>query len=260
MLAAAGVTATLMVGAWRLSLRLGRADVVDVAWPIGFVVVAWVTWFIADGAPDRADLLVALTTIWGLRLAIHLAVRMRGQPEDRRYAAMRRRLGDRFERLSLSTVFLFQGVLLWIVALPVQVGQIPETPEKIGAGGVFGMALWGIGMFFEAVGDWQLARFKAKPWNRGRILTDGLWRYSRHPNYFGDFCVWWGIFLVAATTPAGWASVPGPLLMSLLLLKVSGVPLTEHHLEHRPGYADYVDRTNTFFPGPPVDAPTHEWG
>lgn len=260
MLTSAGVILVVMVATWRLSLRLGRADIVDVIWGLGFVAVAWASRTVTDGAPARTDLLVAMTTIWGVRLAGYLAWRMRGKPEDRRYAAMRRRLGNRFPHVSLFTVFLFQGVLMWVVSLPLQIGQVPETPEKIGLAGVFGVALWGVGMFFEAAGDWQLARFKSKPWNEGRVLETGLWRYTRHPNYFGDFCVWWGIFIVAATTGAGFAAAPGPILMSVLLMRVSGVPLTERHLHHRPGYAEYVARTNAFFPGPPTGEPEHEWG
>jgi steroid 5-alpha reductase family enzyme len=184
---------------------------------------------------------------------------MRGTGEDRRYAAMRRRLGDGFDHVSLFSVFLFQGLLMWIVSLPVQLGQVAERPDKIGVAGVLGVGVWAVGMFFEAVGDWQLARFKSKPWNAGRVMETGLWRYTRHPNYFGDFCVWWGIFIVAATSNPGMASVPGPLLMTALLMKVSGVPLTERHLERRPGYAKYVERTNAFFPGPPAGEPERTW-
>lgn len=183
MLANAGVVLAVMAGAWRLSLRLRRADVVDAVWGLGFVAVAWVTWLLTDGAPARKDLLVAMATVWGLRLALYLAWRMRGRGEDRRYAAMRRRLGDRFDQVSLFSVFLLQGVLLWIVSLPLQIGQVPATPGKIGLAGVLGLALWCVGMFFETVGDWQLARFKSKPWNEGRVLETGLWRYTRHPNY-----------------------------------------------------------------------------
>lgn len=249
----------VMTATWRLSLRLGRADIVDVVWPLGFVVVGWVTWLAADGATDRKDLLVAMVTIWGVRLAAHLARRMWATPEDRRYQAMRRHHGERFDRVSLVTVFLFQGALMWVVSLPLQVGQIPGTPAHIGLGGVFALALWAVGMFFETVGDWQLARFKSRPWNQGRVLDTGLWRYTRHPNYFGDSCVWWGIFLVAATTTAGMASIPGPVVMSVLLMRVSGVPLTERHLRRRDGYAEYAARTNPFFPGPPGDQPEHDW-
>lgn len=260
MLASAATIAAVMVAAWRLSLRAGRADVVDVAWGLGFVAVAWASRLVADGSRDRQDLLVAMTTMWGVRLSAYLAWRMRGSPEDHRYAAMRRRLGDRFDRLSLWTVFLFQGLLMWVVSLPIQIGQVPDSPAHIGFAGVFGMAIWGVGMFFETVGDWQLARFKARPWNRGRVLDSGLWRFTRHPNYFGDFCVWWGIFIVVAATTPGWASAPGPLLMTVLLMRVSGVPHTERHLRGRPGWDEYAARTNAFFPGPPAGEPTHEWG
>lgn len=259
--ASAGVILTLMVATWRVSLRLGDVGIVDIVWGLGFVLVAWTTWLLADGAAVRQNLLTAMATVWGLRLSLYLAWRDLGKPEDRRYAAMRERVGDeRFRRLSLFTVFLFQGVLMWIVSLPLQLGQIPTSPERVQLAGVFGVVLFAIGLTFEAVADWQLMRFKAKPWNRGRILTTGLWRYTRHPNYFGEFCVWWGIFLVAATTPVGLASAPGPLLMTVLLMRVSGVPLTERHLATRPEYAEYAARTNAFFPGPPApDGPERPW-
>lgn len=255
----AGVVLLFMVATWRLSLRLHRADIVDVAWGLGFVLVAWVTRLVSDGNEARSTLLVAMTTVWGVRLALHVGWRARRLQEDRRYATMRRRLGERFEAVSLYSVFLFQGLLMWVVSLPVQIGQVFERPERIGLAGVLGLAVWAVGMFFEAVGDWQLARFRSKPWNEGRVMATGLWRYTRHPNYFGDFCVWWGIFIVAATTNPGMASVVGPLLMTVLLMKVSGVPMTEQHLKNRPGYADYVARTNAFFPGPPVGEPERSW-
>jgi len=259
MVVGAGVILALMLASWRVSLRLRRADIVDVVWGLGFVAVAWVTRLTSDANEARSTLLVVMTTIWALRLAGHLAIRMRGTPEDRRYAAMRRHFGDRFDQVSLVNVFLFQGLLMWVVSLPVQLGQVSDGPEKVGIAGVLGVAVWAVGMFFETVGDWQLARFKRKPWNEGRVLETGLWRYTRHPNYFGDFCVWWGIFIVAATSNLGMASVPGPIIMTVLLMKVSGVPLTEKYLERRPGYAEYVERTNAFFPGPPAGEPERSW-
>lgn len=261
LLACAGIILVLMVATWRVSLRIDDASIVDVVWGLGFALVAWTAWLAADGAVVRKNLLVTMATVWGLRLSLYLAWRNLGQPEDRRYAAMRRRVGaERFRRLSLFTVFLFQGLLMWIVSLPLQLGQVPESPERLQLAGVLGVALFAVGLGFETVADWQLARFKAKPWNQGRVLTTGLWRYTRHPNYFGDFCVWWGIFLVAATTPIGLASAPGPLLMTVLLMRVSGVPLTERHLARKTGYAEYVARTNAFFPGPPTsEEPETGW-
>lgn len=259
-LASAAAAAAVMVGAWRISLRVGRADVADVAWALSFVLVAWVAWLVGDAATARRTTIALLTTVWGVRLAAHLTWRMRARPEDRRYVAMRQRLGrERFERMSLWTVFVFQGVLAWIVSLPVQIGQVPDDPDVVGLAGVLGVAVWAAGMFFETVGDWQLARFKADPANEGRILQDGLWRYTRHPNYFGEFLVWWGIFLVAATSTTGLASLPGPVLMTALLVWVSGIPPTERTMRRRPGYAEYADRTNRFFPGPPTGDPAGRW-
>lgn len=253
-LVSAAVIAALMVAAWRLSIRLENVGIVDVVWGLGFVLVAWVTWLITDGAPDRKNALVALVTIWGLRLSGYLALRNRGKREDRRYAAMRKRHGERFPQLSLYTVFLFQGLLMWIISLPLQIGQVPKTPRALTVAGFLGILVWAAGMFFETVGDWQLARFKRRIENEGRVMDRGLWRYTRHPNYFGEFLVWWGIFLVAAPTPPGPASIVSPVLMTVLLMRVSGVPVLERSLRHRrPGYEDYARRTNAFFPGPPRD-------
>lgn len=250
-----------LVGVWWLSVRWARADVVDVAWGLGMVLVAWVTWLSADGAEVRRDLLTALTTVWGLRLSATLASRLRGTPEHHRYAAMRRRIGpDRFPRHSLHTVFLLHGLLLWVASLPVQLGQVDSSPRALTLAGVLGVALWAIGMVFETVGDWQLSRFRADPENRGRVLDRGLWRYTRHPNHFGDFCVWWGLFLVAGASATGLASAPGPLLMSVLLLQASGVRFGEQGTARRhPGYEGYAARTNAFFPGPPTGDPQRRW-
>ena len=197
-------------------------------------------------------LVAVLTTLWGLRLAGYLASRNLGKGEDYRYQAMRRRLGARFPLVSLFTVFGLQGVLMWIVSLPVQTAQVPDTPSGLVALDFAGIGLWCAGMFFETVGDLQLARFKADPGNGGRVMDRGLWRYTRHPNYFGDFCVWWGLYAIALATGDAWWAVVGPLVMSVLLLRVSGVTLLERHMEkRRPGYDEYARRTSEFFPRPP---------
>jgi steroid 5-alpha reductase family enzyme len=194
---------------------------------------------------------VVLVTIWGLRLAGYLFWRNHGEPEDYRYRAMRKRWGDRFPLISLVTVFLLQGVLMWIVSIGVQLGQVDSTPD-IGVIAVVGVVVWVIGVGFEAIGDLQLARFKSDPANAGKVMDRGLWRYTRHPNYFGDACAWWGIALVAVETGIGAWGLLGAAVMTTLLLRISGVALLEKSLRKRkPDYQAYVDRTSAFIPLPP---------
>jgi steroid 5-alpha reductase family enzyme len=246
---AVGIVA-LMVLTWAVSVPLRDVSIIDPVWPLGFVVAAWIAFAVGDGDPGRRWLLAGLVTIWGLRLSAHLFRRNIGKGEDPRYARMRARRPRVFWIRSLVTVFLLQGVLMWIVALPVQMGSVPDT--DLGALAWIGVAVWAVGLYFEAVGDRQLDRFRADPANKGKVLDTGLWRYTRHPNYFGDFCVWWGIFLIAAETGIGALSIVGPILMSVLLIKVSGAALLEKDLaSSRPGYAEYVRRTSGFFPRPP---------
>lgn len=249
LLGAAVAITILMLATWVVSLLRRDASIVDIVWGSGFVVVAWVVRALVDGDSVRQWLLVALTTVWGLRLSVHLAIRNLGKPEDYRYRAMRKRAGERFALVSLVRVFGLQGVLMWIVSLPVQLGQV-STAEP-GPLLFVGVAVWTVGLVFESVGDWQLTRFKADPANEGQVMRRGLWRYTRHPNYFGDACVWWGLALVAAAG-VGWWGVIGAVVMTVLLRRVSGVSLLEKSLTKRkPGYADYVASTSPFFPLPP---------
>lgn len=248
----AGVLAVLMTALWALSLVLRDASIVDPFWGLGFAVVAWTSAVVAGSLGTDGAVLVALTTVWGLRLAAYLAWRNLGKGEDFRYRAMRKRWGGRFPLVSLGTVFLLQGALLWAVSLPVQLGQDPGPGEGLGWLAGAGIATWAVGLCFETVGDAQLARFKAVPANEGRVLDTGLWRYTRHPNYFGDACAWWGLYVVALALGAPWWTAAGPLLLSVLLLRVSGVTLLERSLvERKPGYDEYVRRTSAFFPRPP---------
>ncbi|MDX1447640.1 MAG: DUF1295 domain-containing protein, partial [Acidimicrobiia bacterium] len=222
------------------------ASIVDIVWGLGFVIVAWVALWAGD-ADDRSWLIAVLAGVWGLRLAGYLAWRNLGKGEDYRYKAMRRRYGERFGLISLVTVFGLQGVLMWIVSLPLQAA----AGSEIGIVDWLGIALWAVGLFFEIVGDAQLARFKGDPANHGKVLDQGLWRYTRHPNYFGDFCVWWGLYLIALAGGAWW-TVIGPAVMSVLLMRYSGVGLLEKTIgKRRSGYDEYVRTTNAFFPGPP---------
>jgi steroid 5-alpha reductase family enzyme len=251
MLVSALAIVVLMLSTWVLSIILKNASIVDIVWGLGFVMVAWVVRLSTDANNARQWLLVAMVTVWGLRLAGYLFWRNHGNGEDFRYRAMRKHYGPRFGLISLVTVFALQGALMFVVSLSVQLGQADATPN-IGVIAYIGVALWLVGLFFEAVGDAQLARFKADPANQGMVMRTGLWRYTRHPNYFGDFLVWWGIFLIAAESGAGAWGFAGPLLMTLLLVKVSGAGLLEKDIAtRRPGYADYVRRTSGFIPRPP---------
>lgn len=246
----AGVLACCLATLWLLSVRLEDSSIVDIFWGLGFAIVAWVTCATSSGLLERRLLLSGLTTLWGLRLSAYLARRNLGHGEDARYTAMRKRQGPSWWWKSLFIVFALQGVLLFVVSLPVQVAQHAPGPP-IGAFDVIGALLVITGVLFESVGDWQLARFKSRPENQGQIMTRGLWRYTRHPNYFGDFVVWWGLYVIACATSTAWWTIVGPAVMSILLMRVSGVTLLEKTMSKRPGYAAYAARTSAFFPRPP---------
>lgn len=252
MLVAAATILGLMLVTWALSVVKGDASIVDLVWGLGFVLVAWAA-FVTVGDPGpRRWLLVGLTSVWGLRLSAYLAWRNLGKSEDYRYRAMRSRSPASFWWKSLFTVFLLQGALMWVVSLPVQIGPVAAAAPLRWLDWA-GAAAWLLGISFEAVGDLQLARFQADPANRGRVMDRGLWRYTRHPNYFGDAMVWWGLYLIALSAGAWW-TVVGPALMTFLLLRVSGVALLEKTISsRRQGYDEYVRRTSAFFPWPPRD-------
>jgi steroid 5-alpha reductase family enzyme len=244
--------AAAMIVVWLLSLARRDVSIVDVFWGLGFVLVALVSHACGEGAVARKNLITILTIAWGLRLAIYLLWRNWDQEEDYRYRAMRARYGERFPLVSLYLVFGLQGALMWIVSLPIQVAQSSPTPEHLTWLDVTGALLWAVGLGFEAIGDWQLSRFRADAANRGKVMDRGLWRYTRHPNYFGDFLVWWGFGAIALAGPLGAFALVGPALMSVLLLRVSGVAMLERTIgRRRPGYREYQLRTNAFFPGPP---------
>ena len=239
----------LMLIVWLISIPLKDVSIIDIVWGPGFIVVSWVT-VLAVQAEGIKMLPAVLATIWGLRLGGYLAFRNHGKPEDARYATMRNKHGDWFWWISLLTVFGLQAVVMWIVSLPLQtVGQGDADYPVLR---LVGVLLWLVGVIFEAVGDAQLAHFKSNPGNQGNVLDRGLWRYTRHPNYFGDFCVWWGLYCVALSCGALWWSAIGPAIMTVFLIKFSGVGLLEKSLRRsKPGYEDYVTRTNAFFPWHP---------
>lgn len=245
------VIAVLMVTTWIVSLIVRNASIVDITWGFGFALVGAVLW-LSEGRPRGVQLLVTvMVVVWGLRLTAYLAWRNIGHGEDFRYRAMRKRWGARFGLISLGTVFLFQGLMMWVVSLGVQMVHRSDG-ASVGVLGIVGLVLWIIGLGFEAIGDLQLARFKANADNAGKVMNQGLWRYTRHPNYFGDTCVWWGIAIAASTVPVARWGLVGALLMNVLLVRVSGVALLEKSLSRRkPGYEEYVKSTSAFIPRPP---------
>lgn len=241
--------AALAFAVWLASLRLRDVSIVDTAWSFLVWLPAVATAAALPQTGPRTWPLLLVALLWALRLSSHIAVRQHGQPEDPRYQAIRARNQPHFEWKSLVLVFGLQALLGWIVASPLMAAVASPAPWH--ALDLAGLALMALGIAFEAIADAQLARFKADPAQRGRVLRSGLWRYSRHPNYFGECCIWWGAWMVAAAAGAWWTLV-SPLLMTVLLLKVSGVALLEKYIQdRRPGYADYVRRTNAFVPGRP---------
>ncbi len=238
----------MMLVLWISSLIKKDASIVDIFWGLGFVMVGWASWRLSDANSQRGTVLAVLTTLWGVRLGGYLWWRNHGKGEDFRYQAMRRHYGSSFAIKSLIIVFGVQGALMWIVSLPVQLGQMTND-AKIGVVGCIGIVVWAIGFLFESVGDIQLARFKANSANAGKVMDKGLWRYTRHPNYFGDACVWWGIAIIAAESRIGLFGIVGAVVMNVLLLKYSGVPILEKSInKRRPGYEEYQRRTSSFFP------------
>ncbi len=247
------VTALVLTSlVWLISLVRRDASIVDVFWSLGFVLLAW---FYRSQAPlesFRQTLVPVLVTLWGLRLSGYILWRNWGQGEDYRYAAMREKYGSRFPLLSLAIVFWLQGALFWLIGMPLLQIQASRQPSGWTWLDILGLTLFGVGLFFEAVADWQLARFKADPNNRGRVMDRGLWRYTRHPNYFGDATLWWGLACFGWATRESLWTIFAPALMTFLIVKVSGVALLERGLEGtKPKYRDYVRRTSAFLPRPP---------
>lgn len=231
--------------------RIGRYNVVDVAWGTGIVVVVWIALALGDGDRPRGLLLAVIVTVWGLRLSWHMWVKSAGKGEDPRYTDMLDRAGGGTATV-VRKVFVVQGAAQWFVSLPLQVSAVagPTTSPwtwALGAGVV--LALLGIG--FEAVGDHQLRAFKADPANRGAIMDRGLWSWTRHPNYFGDACTWWGLWLIAASSWPGVLTVLSPALMTYFLVHATGARLLERFMSDRPGWGEYTSRTSFFVPRPP---------
>ena len=250
------VTALCFVALWLVSLRLKDVSFIDAWWALGLVVIAGVSFMNSPPGAPHALLLTALCAIWGLRLGLYLLWRWRKHGPDRRYVKILARAqanGWSFAAASLIFVFALQAPLQFIVSLPVQMAQLAHEP--LGSLAYAGAALAVFGIAFESIGDWQLVRFRANPANAGKVLDRGLWRYTRHPNYFGDACVWWGLWGIAADVGAGPWTLAGPVLITYLLTSLSGVPTVENHLKRsRPDYEAYVAKTSSFIPLPPKRA------
>ena len=249
MVVSAAVIVGVMVVLWLVSLAVRDSSIVDIAWGPIFVAIAAVGAVWGGGWAGRQLLVLAIVALWGLRLGWHIYRRNRGKGEDPRYAAWRERHGASWWWVSLFRVFLLQAAVLWVVSLPIQLAMGLTGAERFTAWDALGELVWAAGFLMEAIADAQLAAFKADPRSSG-VLDEGLWRWSRHPNYFGEAVLWWGIWLPALSVPWGWATAVSPLLMTLLLRYVSGVPLAERMMEGRDGWEAYTRRVPIFVPGP----------
>jgi len=239
---------------WLVSLRLRDASIVDPFWGVAFAIIAAIGHGLGHGRPERRLLVLVLVAVWAVRLSGYLLLR-RGHGEDHRYAAMRQRHGVRFWWLSGLMVFGLQACLALAVSMPLLAAATRGGTRPLGLLDVVGGGLWLAGLLCEAIADVQLARFKRAPESRGQVMARGLWRYSRHPNYFGEFLLWWGLGLIGLGAGVAWALL-GPALLTVLLLRVSGVTLLEAALrERRPAYVDYIPRTSAFIPWPPRKRP-----
>lgn len=237
----------LMTLLWLVSLMLRNASIVDIFWGAGFVMLGWLYFLLMpQGLLARKLLIAALVTVWGLRLSLYIFARNRGMGEDFRYVAMRQAGGASWWWQSYFKVFVLQGVLMWLISAPLLAAQLGATSGLTLLDGL-GVLVWAVGFTFEAAGDWQLARFKADPANKGRVMNRGVWRYTRHPNYFGDAAQWWGFFLIALAA-GGWVTILSPALMTFLLVRVSGKALLEKSMAERPGYREYIESTSGFVP------------
>lgn len=246
-LLAGAVIIGLMTLLWLLSLVLKNSSIADIFWGVGFVIVTWLAFFLAPGYLPRKQLAAILVTVWGLRLALHIGIRNWGRPEDFRYAKWRQDNSARWWWFSFLQVFLLQGFLMWIISAPLLAAQTSGFPAILTPLDLIGASLWTFGLLFETIGDLQLMRFKSDPANKGKLLTTGLWKYTRHPNYFGEAVLWWGFYIIALASGYWW-TIFSPILMKWLLMRVSGVAMLERTMKVKPGYEEYMRGTNAFLP------------
>ena len=249
MLTAAAVIFGLMTLLWVVSLLLKNSSIVDIFWGAGFVISAWLYFFLTpEGYLPRKIILLVLATVWGMRLTLHVFLRNHNKGEDFRYQKWRRESGRIWWIKSLFQVFLLQGLLMWLISFPLMTAQFYNRSHQLGFLDYLAVLLWAVGFFFEFVGDLQLTRFRKNPANNGAVLSTGVWRYSRHPNYFGDSAQWWAYYLFSLSA-GGWWSIFSPIIMTLFLIKVSGVALLEKTLkDEKPGYREYMESTSAFIP------------
>lgn len=234
-----------------ISLLVRRNDIADTAWGLGFVGLSWLGYVLSPYRTSPALVTTLLVTMWGIRLSWHIFLRNRKKPEDYRYKAWREQWGSWFYVRSFLQVYLLQGILLFLIALPVTYQHLHRVSGTFTVWDGLGFLVWVIGFCIEAVADFQLRRFIRNPDNKGRLMTTGLWQYSRHPNYFGEVLQWWGIFLYAVAVPGGYVTVVGPITITLLILFVSGIPLLEKKYAGREDFVRYARQTSVFIPLPP---------
>lgn len=239
----------LMTLVWIASVILKNASIVDPFWGLGFVLAAVYYFLETDGFETRRIIVLVLVVLWGLRLSIYLFWRNAGKGEDYRYQNFRQNFGPkRYWWFSFFQVFLLQGFLMWLVSAPLLGAMYYPETDSLGVLDFLAIFVWLVGFMFEAGGDFQLARFKSNPKNKGKLLDKGFWRFTRHPNYFGDSAVWWG-FALFSVAAGSYLPVLGSLLMTLLIIKISGVALLEKSLnDKKPEYREYVRKTSSFFP------------
>jgi steroid 5-alpha reductase family enzyme len=233
-----------------IAQAIKRNDIADILWGTGFIVAAVTALISSDAAAQKPVLVFILVFLWGTRLSIHIYIRNRGKPEDARYRKWREDWGEHATIRAFFDVFMLQGMLMLVISVPV-IYMISSSDHPLGWFDIVGGAVWLTGFLFEAIGDYQLIRFKKLPSSKGKIMTTGLWSWTRHPNYFGEVTLWWGIYLMALSLPFGWATIIGPLTITFLILKVSGIPLLEKKYEGKPEFEEYKRRTSAFFPLPP---------
>jgi steroid 5-alpha reductase family enzyme len=242
---------TLYASLWFLvALKLRRNDVADIAWGAGFIILAIVGQLAMAAISKRGVLVLALVTIWGLRLSLHIGLRNQGKAEDPRYRKWREEWGGHATVRAYFQLFLLQGFLIVVILIPATY-ILAHPGSDLTWLDALGVVVWLAGFVFEAVGDFQLARFKNDPGNHGRVITSGLWKYTRHPNYFGEVALWWGVWLIACSVPGGMKTVFGPATITALILFVSGIPLLEKKYEGNIEFKEYQRRTSAFFPLPP---------
>lgn len=239
-----------MTGWFVLSIWKRRNDVADTAWGLGFVLVALTSLLSSSSSLNGRGVFVStLVLLWGLRLAIHISHRNRGKAEDTRYVEMRKSWGSLFFFRSYMQVFLLQGALLLLVATPVlYINLLGKGGDRMTWIDALGTSIWITGFLFESIGDSQLTKFISNPMNKGKLMTTGLWRYTRHPNYFGEVTQWWGLFVIACSLPQGWITIIGPLTITGLILFVSGIPMLERKMMTHPDFPAYAKRTSVFLP------------